>query len=473
MKYKNRQFTLLFFTALVTTLPHSSCEALASPTKNRYPIAELSSLCKARPPYFANTNLPPKEAVQFYIKELGKQNPSFFVKITDAGKVLLETSTASQEYQRRLEAFTFTLNASRAKQYKNNVAWDLWNEFSSPANRSKNGLKDKTTCIIEDSIAFQQFRQKFLKTYSSYFSSSKFFQPQLDFLNKNLNSIFPSGHRAFFGATVSVSNGKNRLCINPEESPLLLLAKVSHETVHAINNEILKMKLVFYKKREKLVEARNNLEAKYDALINFEDYLTPDSALDIDTVIDAIPPKMPDAKAKKFIQGYVSNATQEAKKVKSPFKGISDERGVKAYSELLHGWYTELGRKVQYQGELFKFKARLDRLRFLDENRAYGHSLISAIHLLKNHPRDFCEILVPSFQAKKPVLFYEAYLDLQQHIQSGTLGKFIAESYISQGAYLETAILNEDKEIKQSLQLEARKILDELFASYGLAASSR
>ena len=311
----------------------------------------------------------------------------------------------------------------------------LWNRYRDPKTRAPISLDRADECIQEPDPIFQQFAAALRRVIHLGLEDRTHLSSGLS-QNLQVLPMLPAGTKAFFGATVNLGNsGRPRICVNPEEAPPLLVAKISHEMVHATNSALMERRQRFTRLVSQWHQQTAALAQIEEALIEFDDRLIDSENGGFDSIIDALP------------ESWLTDAEQKAAK-----KTIMRKLGAASFrmdkdgrdqAKLLETWGKFLGKKVELgkSAATIAIERRiLDQERFLDEHRAYLVSLKVAYSLVASEPEFFCTLWVPSFAARRPVPFFAAYLPLEARIKSGRLSQWLAETYVGAKLYLPSSI---------------------------------
>ncbi|MEZ4741995.1 MAG: hypothetical protein R3B45_06070 [Bdellovibrionota bacterium] len=338
---------------------------------------------------------------------------------------VINTPPNKEDYQTSLEKLSNLLNKLDRPKIKLSskaaVFIKTQNKFNSSKKRAPSALGKNDRCIKDNSKQFDEFSIGLRKSLKLYFSNHDFAKKLLT-LMQNIR-FFPSGSRVFFGATTARTKQKPHICINPEEETTLLLPKMLHELTHAQNKEIAILSEDFDQKKGLWRDTNKAFRKIDDQLRNFDKELSPDSEIEAENMSELV---------EELTENQLSNIVQLLKETAStniPYSRIPTEKGFIQHAKLLQKWKETFEKEIETRKEAVKVRKQLDIMRYYDEHLAYAISLKAAYTLVKEDPDFFCQIWVPSYQKKRPVLFYQAYQDLEEKIHSQTFSHWLADLY--------------------------------------------
>ena len=390
--------------------------------------------------------------------ELIQRFPKKKSEIINKIQSFIRINKKDPEMQNKNEEFAIYLNQiygyPSSPSIKKSALFNLWLKFARADLRSSLGIGRSERCIQGDDAKFKAFMTPLkveIKRVLSDHSSSREVLKLLDEV-----SFETAGSKTFFGATADYQNNKPRICVNPEEAIPLLVPKIIHELTHTKNLKMRQLNLIFSQAASEWQSIHIQQDQAEAELYDFEDNIKKQYLTKLET--DNLIPKL---KSKNLV-GF-----------KEIFEALSQMQNQNPYNmneaatRKLHSRkiakFIELDRKSdKLFKQMAKARSNYDIERFLDEHRAYLKEYFAAVYLSRKQPEVFCKIWVPSYAQKRPVRFFEAYLELESRLLHGNFSKWLGDLYtFKTKSYVISSLYKNErtKEIKKPILDSARAII--------------
>lgn len=341
-----------------------------------------------------------------------------------------------------------------AKATKKNNLFRLWLQFNSASSRSSIAIDRSDRCVQGDDSNFKAFiaplKAEMRRLLSGHPSSKQVLQ-MLDQVK-----FQAAGSKTFFGATADYVNKKPRICINPEEATPLLVPKLVHELTHVQSSKLRNLNQQFSNAAGQWQVFHIQKDQAEADLYDFEDKIKKQYLTSLET--DNLLPKLREKNLGGFDEVFAELSGMQKENPYTFQENIARRNHSLKLVKLI-----SLSRKSDsLLKKMEGARTNYDIERFLDEHRAYLREYFAAVYMSKKHPEVFCKIWVPSFAQKRPVRFFEAYLELESRLLSGKFSSWLANLYtFKTKSYIASSLYEDEnkKELKKEVLASAQKII--------------
>lgn len=330
----------------------------------------------------------------------------------------------------------------------------LWKKFNNPESRSSLAIGKSERCIQGKDPNFEEFIKPLKVEIRRLLHSHPSSRQVLSILDQV--SLQPAGSKTFFGATADYQLKTPRICINPEEAAPLLIPKLIHELTHAKSSKLKHLNYQFTEAASKWQNIHLQKDQAEADLHDFEDLIKKDYIAKLET--DTLVPQL----ESKGLVSYNQVFAELAKTAKDNPYQTQQMIGRRNHTMRLAKFMSLKSQSDKLFERLGNTRAKYDSERFLDEHRAYLQEYLAAVHLVHQKPEIFCKIWVPSHAQKRPVRFFEAYIELEGRLLEGSFSEWLADLYtFKTNSYIATSIYENEKErkIKKNLLSSAKEII--------------
>ncbi|MFK7822825.1 MAG: hypothetical protein AB8G05_01610 [Oligoflexales bacterium] len=371
-----------------------------------------------------------------------------FIRLSAKDPRLQEKSEILANYLNELHGY------SSSSSMKKNSLFKLWLKFNSPQLRSSLAIGRNERCIQGKDSNFDTFINPLKVEIRRQLSGHSSSRQVLNILEQV--SFQPAGSKSFFGATADYQDKRHRICVNPEEATPLLVPKIIHELTHAKSLKLRRLNQLFSQSVSKWQSFHMQRDQAEAELYDFEDQIKKQYLSSLET--DNLLPKL---KANKIL-GFDQIFAELSKMQNDNPYNLKETVTRRSHSMKLVK-FLELDRKSNELFEIMgKARSDYDVERYFDEHRAYLREYFAAVYLSKKHPEVFCKIWVPSYAQKRPVRFFETYLELESRLLSGKFSMWLADLYtFKTKSYIVNSLYKDEqkKEIKKEILKSAKAIV--------------
>ena len=373
-------------------------------------------------------------------------------------KEFTDISAKDPSLQEKSESLSHFLNElynnSKSDPTKKSSLYNLWLKYNSPNKRSSLGIGRSDRCIQGLDSNFKALTPS-LKTEVRRLLSGHNQSRQVLSALEQVN-FQPAGSKAYFGATADYANKKARICINPEEAIPLLIPKLIHELTHVNSIKLRNLKQLFSSAAAHWQSFHMQKDQAEAELYDFEENIKKQHLASLET--DNLLPKLKSKNLKGFDEVFTELSKMQKENPYTQKETISR----RSHSMKLVKFISLRNKSDELLKKMEAARTNYDIERFYDEHRAYIREYSTAVYLSKNQPKIFCKIWVPSFAQKRPVRFFEAYLELESRLLSGKFSSWLADLYTFETkSYVPSSLYQDEnkKKIKEEVLASAQSII--------------